>query len=196
MSSDLTVYQQELEPNEKEQLDAVLEDLRTRFKVVDERTHAWASDLLLKSAARAKGLEEKRKELTAPILKVKASIDGLFNPVIEKYEQATVILKAKVAEYVNAVEAQRRAIMQASAAEHAAGGTPTAIIPEPAKIKGVSVRKVWDFEIVKADDVPRQYCTPEGKLIRAAIKLGVRSIPGVRIFERDQVAARTAGGES
>ncbi len=54
-----------------------------------------------------------------------------------------------------------------------------------------SQRKVWSFEIVDGDKVPREYLIIESQKIRDAIKMGVREIPGVRIFEETKTIFRT-----
>lgn len=187
--SDLTLYQSELEP-ERAKVDEALAKLRD-LVITTDAALTWAGDTLKHAKTRAKELDAKRLEVTRPIMTAKAAIDGLFNPLIERYEEAERILKAKIAARFQAIETERRALMVASAAEHAAGGTPTAIIPEPAAVQGVSVRKVLDFEIVNPALVPRDLCSPDVAKVRAAIKLGEHEIPGVRVFERDQVAART-----
>ena len=50
--------------------------------------------------------------------------------------------------------------------------------------------KRWVFEIVAGDEVPREYCEPDSKKIRAAVKDGKRDIHGVRIWEDTQVQSR------
>lgn len=191
--SDLKLYQAEIAP-EQVQVDEALARLRS-FEITDEAALDWAADLLRNAKTRAKELDERRKEITGPILLAKAGIDGLFKPLISRYEQAEGILKGKIADWTNRVEAQRRAVMVASAEEFAAGGTPTALIPEPARAEGISVRKVWDFEITDGTLVPRDYCSPDAKKIRAQVPSEGQppEIPGVRFFQRDQVAARTKG---
>jgi hypothetical protein len=54
---------------------------------------------------------------------------------------------------------------------------------------GVSAfaKKPWVFEITNEADIPREYCTPDNKKIRDAIKMGIREITGCRIFEDTQV---------
>lgn len=191
--SDLARYEEEIAP-ERSQLDSALNQLRA-FTVQNEEGLNWAAGLLLNAKGRAQDLEARRKEITGPILLAKNAIDGLFKPVIERYEQAEAILKGKIADWTNQVEAQRRAAMVASAAEYQAGGTPTAIIPEPVKVSGITVGKVWDFEITDAQAVPRDFCVPEPKLIRIHIKAAgtetPADIPGVRFFQKDKVSART-----
>lgn len=189
--TNLATIQAEIMPEQTE-VEAALDRLRA-LVISDDGILNWAAEMLKHAKGRARDLNERRKEVTGPILAAKAAIDGLFNPLIERYGQAEAILKSKIAEHTNAVEAQRRAVMTASAAEHAAGGTPTAIVPEPVQVQGVSVRKVWDFEVTDPAQVPRDFCTPDPGKLRAWMKLGGDSpatIPGVRFFQRDQVAAR------
>jgi hypothetical protein len=51
------------------------------------------------------------------------------------------------------------------------------------KVAGVSVVPVWRFEVVEPVAVPLDYLSPDPAKIQAAITAGVRSIPGVTIFE-------------
>lgn len=48
--------------------------------------------------------------------------------------------------------------------------------------------RVWRFEVVDAAQVPRQFLAVDEKSIRAAVAQGAREIPGVRIFETEQLA--------
>lgn len=52
----------------------------------------------------------------------------------------------------------------------------------------VTFRREWTFRIVDPTAVPRAYCEPVPKLIRAAVQAGVREIAGVEIFEDESVA--------
>lgn len=54
-----------------------------------------------------------------------------------------------------------------------------------------TIRTTWEFEIENAVLVPREYCSPNESLIRSAIKAGgVRAIPGLRIYQREQTIIR------
>jgi hypothetical protein len=57
---------------------------------------------------------------------------------------------------------------------------------EAMKPKGT--RQVWDFEIVDLDKVPRDYMAVLSPVVREAIQLGVREIPGLRIFSKTSVS--------
>jgi hypothetical protein len=76
-----------------------------------------------------------------------------------------------------------------------AATTVAPVVPrEPPKVAGVSMRAVWKYEITNPAIVPREMCSPDPKKI-AAIVAALKSetnIPGVRVYEDQQVAARSA----
>lgn len=49
------------------------------------------------------------------------------------------------------------------------------------------IRTSWDYEIADEDLVPRPYCSPDKGKIRRAIRGGMRSMMGLRIFEKKGV---------
>lgn len=51
----------------------------------------------------------------------------------------------------------------------------------------VITRKVWKWEILNDVDVPRQYLGIDRVAITEAVRQGIRTIPGVRIFEDDEI---------
>jgi hypothetical protein len=51
--------------------------------------------------------------------------------------------------------------------------------------------KHWTFKIIDASLVPREYLTISETTVRNAIKAGLRSIPGIEIFEEDRTSFRT-----
>jgi hypothetical protein len=104
-------------------------------------------------------------------------------------------------------EAQRLAeeakakLAEAKTAEAAIQSLPTLEIPRahvapPAPLKsasgGVSTRKVWTFEITDEAAVPRDYLVVDETKIRQAMRDGAREIPGVRIYQDDQLAVRAS----
>lgn len=50
-------------------------------------------------------------------------------------------------------------------------------------IATTSMVETWDFEIINPEEVERQYCSPDERLIRQAIKSGVREIKGIKITQ-------------
>ena len=58
----------------------------------------------------------------------------------------------------------------------------------PEALKGVT--KTWAFEITDASTVPRAYLIVDEKAIRQAVRDGVRTIPGVRIYQEESLRVR------
>jgi len=69
---------------------------------------------------------------------------------------------------------------------------------EPTHIRGdygstAYVRKVWTFEVVELDAVPREYMSLDVDVVREAInKDAVRDIPGLRIYQSETLHVRGA----
>lgn len=162
------------------------------FMVESQETATLAGEWLLAAKAAAKCLDDRRKEITAPLLAAKASTDELFKPVIAVYLEIESILKSKIAVYTTQIDTQRRETMALTAAEFANGGTPTTFAAEPVRVQGVSVSQVWDFEVTDPAQVPRELCSPDDYKIKAFMKLhGVAvNIPGIRFVQKDKVIAR------
>jgi hypothetical protein len=55
------------------------------------------------------------------------------------------------------------------------------------------VTRNWTFEVIDLDRVPRTYLSLDTEAVRAAItKKGVRDIPGLRIFQSENLRVRGA----
>ena len=67
---------------------------------------------------------------------------------------------------------------------------PTASAPQ--KVAGLSARENWDFEIVDANLIPREYLMPDEKKIRQIVKAmkSQTNIPGIRAFSDSIISAR------
>jgi hypothetical protein len=55
-----------------------------------------------------------------------------------------------------------------------------------------SVSYKWNFKVVDADKVPREYCSPDTGKLRDAVKAGMRNIDGVAITKDAQVRVYTS----
>lgn len=140
----------------------------------------FASELLVSVKAKHKAFEERRTAITKPILAAKREVDALFSPVLKPLETAEGILKEKVGAYAIAREQERRQLM-------ASGETNPAALAPVELVVGVSVKELWDFEVLDAGAVPRRYLTVD----RAQVLMSLgEDIPGIRFFKRGQVAVR------
>jgi hypothetical protein len=141
---------------------------------------------------------EKRDYYLNPLKNAQKSIKGLMNSYDLAEEQKRLEEQRKLEEIARRVEEERK-LREAIEAEEAgeqevaeaimeeAVYVPPVVLPkETPKVKGISFRTIWDFEIVNASLLPRQYLTPD------LVKIGgvVRSlkdqanIPGVKVFSK------------
>ena len=160
-----------------------------------------AADALGAIKARYKLLETERKKATAPMLEAKAVIDAWFRPHTTSLEKAETILKSKMREAKTlfdsqrAMEAAKRRLEAAAAVE--ADNIPGALemVAEAVEMEaapvvpGVQFRDNWTFEIEDTSQIPAQYLMVDVRAIGAAVKRGVREIPGVRIYQEYVVAS-------
>lgn len=51
----------------------------------------------------------------------------------------------------------------------------------------VRVKKIWSFEIEDKTQIPARYKIVDERLIRKAIKDGIREIPGIKIFQEERL---------
>jgi len=155
---------------QQEEVAVILRDVKDRYRV----------------------LEEKRKEITVPLNAALKAVNNLFRPPREKFEALEYLLKEKITEYLarkaqeNVVALQAAAVAETSEEATEALAAIAPVLPP----QGVSVRQVTKFEIVNADLVPRELCSPDPDKIKLAISAG-REVPGIRIFQEDQVTARS-----
>lgn len=91
-----------------------------------------------------------------------------------------------------AEEATQRHIAAASAPAPKAA----ALAPLKADSGSAVVRHEWNATVVDPDAVPREYLVVDMAKVRAAVKDGVREIPGVRIEQVESLAVRGAPAQT
>ena len=159
----------------------------------------------------SKRLEDKRKELVGEPNGYVKAVNNLFKTFIGPLDDTERVLKGKIGQYQARLEMERRKAQAAAekaareaqarldAEAKAANVEPVRVevptAPPPASVTRTeagtsSIKKVWKFEVIDETEVPREYCEPSDKLIREAVKGGIRKIPGVRIYEENQVNLR------
>jgi hypothetical protein len=165
------------------------------FVVVDDASAETAAEMVKKARAVLREKEEERKTITVPLLAAKNAVDALFRPAKDAIESIISHYKSEIGRYHAERERARVAVLVQSAAEISQGIVPTEPIPEPVHVPKTTIRQTWDFEIIDADAVPREYCSPDDTKIKAAIwyadtKTPPREIPGLRFFQKETVTVR------
>ena len=119
-----------------------------------------------------KGIISQERELTAAANAEINRVSTLLSSYVTAKAEAEAA--ARAAEEAARLEELRKA-EEAAAAEAALTGkaveVPVQVVQEPEKptpiVRGVTARTVWTFTITDPDSVPRRYCSPDEKLIRA-----------------------------
>ena len=171
-----------------------------------------AVDYLSHIANTKKRIEDTRKTMVKPINDGLKAINEWFKRFSVPLEKADKTLRNKILTYRREQERLRREEeerlrklqekeqkrLEKQAQKKGAPPPPPVVMPsvelQAKTVRGqmgsVSAKKVWDFEIIDVDRIPREFMIPNEKAIRAAVKAGVRSISGVRIFQREDLSVR------
>lgn len=178
------------------------------------------ADRMAQAKTLLKNIETRRKQIVEPLKHEATDVDAearRWREPVEKYledaERVLLAFRRKQAddarrEEENRQKAIRDAAVKQNEAEimgnaEASEAASTAILhleaEAPAQeIKGfktesgtTSVRKTWKVEVVAPAMVPRAYCTPDTKLLQAAVNAGERSIDGCNVFEAESLTVRT-----
>ena len=95
-------------------------------------------------------------------------------------------------ERLDADAAQRERTARAETLETRAEAKTTAPVASAPKVKGISTRKKWSFEIVDQAKIPREYLVPNEVAIGGVVRAlkGATNIPGIRVVSTDIMSAR------
>lgn len=161
-----------------------------------------------------KSVDDRRKEIIADPDSFVRKVNGFVKPISDRLKAIEALLKRKLSDHAYQVELQRREIerkqnearielqRQVDAEAKAKGVESVVIAPVAMPTKKEPVRSdsavssavmVWKHETVNHTLVPRDYLMVDEVSIKAAIKAGIREIPGVRIFEEAEMRVRRVG---
>ena len=175
------------------------------IQITDADTQKQVVSLGGEASKLLKIVDAKRKEVTQNAEDFLSAVKGIANMIKDPLTEAVQISKGKNNIYQTRVELERRA---AEKIANEAAARLQADINKEAKAQGVAapqvvapvipktVKKVRTESgttayqtkrtvatIINDAEVPREYCSPDMKLINDAVKQGVTMIPGVKIEE-------------
>jgi len=145
------------------------------------------------------------KKISDPLAKAKAKVQGPLDTYLRQKEAAERQRREAEAKALREAAEREAAAMQTEAqmnaavaieeraaeAQEAAQAKPAELARTRGDYGGLAtLRTTWDFEIVNAAAVPREYLIVNDAAIRAAVKSGAREIAGVRIFEKQSALVR------
>lgn len=170
-------------------------------------------DLIANARGLLKGLDGWRLWAVGPETAYVAKINSICKGIRDSAEDLFRMAKAKVDQYERWVELERRKelkrqqeeadkLQKQMEAEAEKAGVeaplpppPVIAEPKPTKIRtddGASVhtRKTWAWELADLKQVPIDYLQVNSQKLNAAVKAGVRNIPGINIFEKTTTVFR------
>ena len=197
---------------------AAIDALLTRFDkftevtasgIADDFVAGHAADFAKDLKAAAGALDETRTRIKKPVLHAQRLIDGGAKALSDRVASAVREVEARVTAYLKVKEAEARAKLEAEEAARAAADTPDitmavldqvnqaeeATALELTRTRGVggaltALKDNWVAELVDITKVPVAYLQVNDATVRAAIRSGVRDIPGLRIFNDSKAMIR------
>ena len=150
----------------------------TNHEIINEESASQALSMSLQARKIRKQLDETRLTIVRPHLDFQRAVNKIvkeYETVLEKIEND---LKAKLDEYLQNSTSSNNAEFIAKSRE---------ILVEDGKLAKV---KKWVWELENEQLIPREYLSLDEKKIESAIKNGVRNIPGIKVFEKEEISMR------
>lgn len=195
----------------QEVIGAMLHEAQS-LDVVDDESNRQAVARAAAAKKKWKELEQARKDILAPHADFTATVNRLAKDCQGPLTEIERVLKVKISSYQAKIELERRKKEESARlaalelqkkidAEAAANNIPAPqvvapVMPAVSKVTrteegSASQVKTWSFDVVDPHAVPREYLVVDDKAIRQAVKNGVRTIPGVNIYEKTETRIRT-----
>lgn len=148
-------------------------------EVKDEDSARLALAMAMQSRKIDRTLEKSRLEITRPHLDYQRAINKIVKDVRTKIEQIEQSLQNKIEGWMRSQNCN-----------------PFTKVDELRVEDGsIYIQKEWQFAIDDKYEIPTEYLMPDEALIRDAVRKGVRSIPGVKIFEVEKTSMRIKNHE-
>lgn len=205
--------EKELKPLESEV--TLLEEQANSIVITSDEDYTKAGDFAGKVNEQSKKIEKTRKLLVDPLNHHVKSINGMFNPQIDKADSIVKIIKNKMAIYYNKKEADRlkeearlQAIRDKANEKREEKGQEMIAEPvrEVAEVKKTAVgdfgkstaKQVWTHKIISIDALPDDikkaiFAEAYNKgiiktVIQKFVNAGMRKIDGVEIYQETSIA--------
>jgi len=197
----------------KEQI--VLLTAKCKNVIINNPEGLESAKKLAKTAKKVETLiEDKRKEITAPILTEKKRIDDFAKSLTVELNSAIASLRNQILSFEKKLEAERIAEqkrleeeqrkLEESLNKSVISGIDTEELQQESQRllelreqaneigsnQSSAVRKVWSFEVIDEKLVPIEYLSINERKIKEAITAGIRDINGIKIFQKEQLVLR------
>lgn len=152
--------------------DLVFKSNNVQVDTMEDATQALSMALQARKLVTA--LHDSRKEIIKPQMDFQKAINKLTADYADKLKEIEENLKKKLENWIEKDDTQAFSKLESI---HVEDGT----------MKRVDK---WDFEMTDTVDIPFEYLCADTEEIAKAVKHGVREIPGVKIFLKQELAFR------
>jgi len=165
------------------------------YKISSVESVDKASIFLKKLRETENNLEAKRLEFTSPLNQSLKAINETFRQLRNPLTQARTLLTGKILHWKRAEteklekeEARRRAIQEAHEKKGHEVKAPITLERPENKIGNTQTRKVWRWKVKDFSKLPDECKLPNGIMINQKIREGERDIPGLEIYQEEQLS--------
>lgn len=177
------------------------------FLLASDQDYGTASEVISYLHKKSVETDNLRKWFVKPLQDHISQINTRFKKISLPIDEAISIMKGKMISFRQEQERKRREeeekaarirweneqkLLKAKKPERVKIQEVPQVVtpPPPAAVLGSATRKTWVFTIEDEDKIPRDYLIPDQNAIRAAVRNGIREIPGVRIYEQESIVIR------
>lgn len=193
MNQEITVLPVEEVTEIKTQI-TIVQEAANNLVVSSQMEADMATELLHNVKQIEKLIEERKTQITRPLMASLASIRGLFAPLETAHKMATKTIKEKILAYT-ILEQERIQIEQEKIVKKVSSGYMRADTAAN-KLENIgkdsprtNVRTLKKVRIVDETAIPREWLEPSmTRITQAVLKDGI-TIPGVEIFDEKSIVA-------
>ena len=179
---------------------STLEKQAESIVIDDQKDYTNAVDLVSKLKEAGSQIKAKKDSIIKPLLEATKQARDLFAPIEKQFANAESIIKTRLLTYKRRIdeEAAAKEVKIAARVESGnikleTGERKMAEIERVdnttrGKVGQISIRKVKKVRITDESVLPRAYLKPDEVAIRRDALSGI-AIPGVEVYEEEQVAA-------
>jgi vacuolar-type H+-ATPase subunit H len=188
MSKELTTQADESISQHKDFVGGIV-DWAKKLAIKTKEHMEEASGYLGQIKSKTNEIEDERKSIVQPVNDSVRKINRKYIVVTGPLKEAERTIKDKMRVYVEAEEAKvQKKLEKAKPGDEPPPAPDTQVRTD----EGVtSVRKVWVHDLVDIKQLPDEFKTIDNVAVKKAIDSGVREIPGLKIYQRTDIAHRT-----
>lgn len=161
----------------------------------------WSAEEAISIAGEAKKLhkliETARKDITEPHRKVVNKVNDTAKVFTEKLKAVEDIIKQKVETWKRIIEEKNKATEEALKKMTDSMGSDVSLYVDnaPKYVRGDGAMSYettqWKFDVEDLSIVPREFLTIDEEKVKLSVKMGTRTIPGLKIYSEQKTIIKS-----